>query len=258
MAGFGEELFAGFFEDDTTKKPAVIPAVPVAPVAAIAQAIPVAPVAPIAPVVLKAPIVPAVPVIPVATISKVPLAVIPVQAPEIINLVMSDVKKPVESAIDDISFDENENEVDVIKPIVNVIATGEKIAEIPVKEEVLEVAASAPVKIQVPEAPVAENEIIAPIAVETVLTGEVAVPVTDAIKPVVADEEEGLIEGIVNTFIGDDDESSEELRFVFLIIWLFNSIKYFHYYYRDDFPVKQVEEINDDDDDEGKWKVKII
>lgn len=206
MAGFGEELFAGFFEDDTTtKKPAVIPAVTVAPVAALA--IPVAPVAPIAPVVLKAPVVP---VVPVATISMVPLAVVPVQAPEIINLVISDVKKPAESAIDDISFDENENEVDDVQPIINIIPTGEKIAEIPVKEEVLE--------IQVPDAPVAENEIVAPIvsdAVDTVLTGEVAAPVTAAVvKPVVADEEEGLIEGIVNTFIGDDDDSSEELRYV--------------------------------------------
>lgn len=215
MAGFGEELFAGFFEDDTTKKPAVIPAVPVAPVAAISQSIPVAPIAPITPVVLKAPIVAAVPVIPVATITKVPLAVIPIQAPEIINTVVSDVKKPVESAIDDISFDENENEVDVIQPIVNIVATGEKIAEIPVKEEVLEV---APVKIQLPETPVSENEIVSPIvseAIETVLTGEVApAAAASVVKPVVADEEEGLIEGIVNTFIGDDDESSEELRYV--------------------------------------------
>ena len=225
MAGFGEEFFAGFFEDDTTKKPAVIPAVPVAPIAVVAQAVPVAPIvpvvlkapiAPIVPVVLKAPIVPAVPVVPVETISQVPLAVVPVKASEIINLVITDIKKPVESAIDDISFDDNENEVDVVQPIINIVATGEKIAEVPVKEEVLEVSPLAPVKIVVPEAPVAENEIIAPIvsdAVETVLTGEVAAPAV--VKPVVVDEEEGLIEGIVNTFIGEDDDSSEELRYVY-------------------------------------------
>lgn len=158
---------AGFFDDDTTRKPIVA-----APVV-VQQAVPV--VAPIAPP------------------AKVPTEVL---TNEVVPLAIA------ENAIAD--------------------STGEKLAE-PVPD--LETAASVPEKVEsVPESvneiiPVVEEEILEPVASEIVVSElpaivtqaasvpESPLPVAAVASPApvkqTSEEEEGLIEGIVNTLIDD-------------------------------------------------------
>lgn len=156
---------AGFFEDDTTKKPVVAAVVPA--------------------VVTSAPVV-----IP----AKIPVEVL---------------TNEVEPAL--------ANEIPL--PVVPV-ETGEKVAETVTD---LETAATMPEKVGVmPETvnevvPIVEGEILEPAASEivvaevpTVVTQTVTAPESPAAvasTPVKAtsEEEEGLIEGIVNTLILDDD-----------------------------------------------------
>lgn len=162
FAAFGEELFAGFFDDDvTTKKPVIAAVVPL-----LTESAPV--VAP-----AKIPEVISNEIIPVA-----PLSVVPVEP--------------------------------------TVALTGEKVAE---QVTDLETAATVPVKVEVmPETvneilPVVEGEILEPAASEIVVS-EIPVAVTPAavVAAIAAapvkqssEEEEGLIEGIVNTLIDDGE-----------------------------------------------------
>lgn len=175
FGAIGEEFLAGFFEDETTKKPVV------------------AAVAAVAPVVTQAPVV--VP-------AKVPTEVL---TNEIVPAVAGDATLAVVP--------------------VEAVATGEKVAETATD---LETAATMPEKVEVmPETvnevlPVVEGEILEPAASEIVVAEAPAVvtqAVTVAETPVAAvaatpvkatsEEEEGLIEGIVNTLISDDDADGE-------------------------------------------------
>lgn len=166
FAAFGEELFAGFFDDDvTTKKPII----------AAPALVPVVPEAAPAIIPAKVPEVISNEVIPVA-----PLSVVPAE------------------------------------PVV--VLTGEKVAE---QVADLEIASTVPVKVElIPEAlnevvEVVEEGGLEPAASEIVVS-EVPVGVTQAAtigaSPVAApvkqssEEEEGLIEGIVNTLIDDGED----------------------------------------------------
>lgn len=157
---------AGFFEDDTTKKPTVAAIVPA--------------------VVTSAPVV---------TPAKIPVEV------------LTNEVEPVLA-----------NEVPLI---VVPVETGEKVAETVTD---LETAATMPEKVEVmPETvnevlPIAEGEILEPAASEIVAAEVPAVLAQTATVPespvaavaatpvkATSEEEEGLIEGIVNTLILDDD-----------------------------------------------------
>lgn len=187
MFSLGEGIFSGFFEDDTTKKPVPAAAIVLAPATVLAQAaVPV--VAPVAPVV--APVVPGkapeeplsneiIPVV-VVTEAPAPLAVIPVEV---------EVVAPTDEKVA-----EQTPELEVIAPTaekIEAVAMAETANEIiPVVEgEILEPAAS---EIIVAELPVTQ----AAVASETPVVATTPIKATSA-------EEEGLIEGIVNTLIDD-------------------------------------------------------
>jgi len=173
---------AGFFEDDTTKKPVI----PVAPAA-------------------------------------VPVVVQAIQEPAVI------IPEPVKAPIADAVVPEVSEAALNVVAIETPVETGEKIAE-PIVE-VVEVAEIAPEKLDAEIAAIeaAENEILAPAASEIALTNEIPAAAVVAAQPeavvatapesVVAavapvkqtsEEEEGLIEGIVNTLILDDGEEEED------------------------------------------------
>jgi hypothetical protein len=169
---FGEDFLAGFFEDDTTKKPVVAQAV--------AAAVPA-------------------PVVPAAIVPQTPAVVIvpePAKVPaEIINEVDAD---DVTEAILPAEIPSAEN-------------TGEKLVETVTD---MEAAASMPEKVEVtvPEKIESVSEVVAPVASTDVLTNEV--PAASEVPAVVApvketSEEEGLLEGLVNTLILDDGDDGK-------------------------------------------------
>lgn len=175
FAALGEELFAGFFDDETTKKPVVAAVVP-------AVVVPAAPVAAVAPA--KAPEILSNEIIPVV-VSEVPVAVIPVET------VAPGGEKLAEQVSDLETAATMPEKVDVLPGTVNEV--------LPVVDGViLEPAAS---EIAVSEVPaVVASAATAP---EATVAAVAASPVKQA-----SEEEEGLIEGIVNTLILDDGEGS--------------------------------------------------
>lgn len=166
MAAFGEELLAGFFDDDApAKKPvAEAAAIPVTPAAAVAAP---APVAPVAPVVAVVPVVADAVSTPLRNASDVvePMVVVPAKLEEVTELPVAVVE---EAHSDAVSVAEN---------------------------EILELAASEPVAAEV-AAVAAETPVVAPVA--AALATEPVVKDTS--------EEEDLIEGVVNALIEDDGE----------------------------------------------------
>lgn len=186
MFTLGEGIFSGFFEDDTTKKPVPAPAVVPAVVAE-------------TPVTVAVPAVPAkVPeevltneVIPVVVMTEAPLEVVPVE------VVAPTDEKVAEQAPEAAAVPEK---IEALAVTANEV--------IPVVEaEILEPAAS---EIVVAEVPVAVTPAVVAIQ-ETVAPAAVTAPVKAT-----SAEEEGLIEGIVNTFI-EDDGTEGELEIVLMI-----------------------------------------
>jgi hypothetical protein len=172
FGGFGEDFFADILEDDTTKKPTVAPV----------------------PSVVGSSVVTSAPII-----ADKPAVIEPVKAPVII---------PVEATVNDVvPVEANE----IVAPIENVVQSDEKIAEPAIEAETM-----MPL---VPEKNESTNEIVSPIEsdstapVETVATEVISqAPISDtpAIAPTKAtSEEEGLLEGIINTLTFDDAEDDD-------------------------------------------------
>lgn len=160
FAALGEELLAGFFDDETTKKPVVAPVA----VQAIVPEVPAVVALPTAPA--KAPEVLTSEVVPTVTS---PLAVVPVETGE--KLAQEALAVPAELT----------NEI------------------VPVVEgEILEETASNIIASEIP----AIAAVVTPAALvaEPTVAAVVAAPVKQT-----SEEEEGLIEGIVNTFIGEGE-----------------------------------------------------
>lgn len=156
---------AGFFEDDTTKKPVVAAVAPLA----IATAAPVVPAKePTTAEILTNEIVP-----------ETPLNVVPV---EIVSENGEKLAEPVADLIEAVP-----EKIEVMTTLNDPIPV--------VEGEVFETAAS---------------EVVAPVV------ASVAVPETPAPVKANSEEEEGLIEGIVNTFIGDGKRSKKYLEWIIM------------------------------------------
>jgi hypothetical protein len=178
----GEGIFSGFFEDDTPKKPVPSPAV-------------VPAVIPEAPVVVPAPVVPVVvpakvevlsnELIPVIVMTEAPMAVVPIEAVAPTDEKVAEQTEELEVAA---TMPEKVETVKPVEYIFEIIPNGSE-------GEALEQAAS---EIVAAEIPVAVTQTA---AVETPAT-PVAAIATTPVKATSA-EEEGLIEGIVNTLIDD-------------------------------------------------------
>lgn len=173
FAALGEELLAGFFEDDTPKKPAVV--TPAAVVPAVVQAV-VAETPVVAPAVpAKAPVAVLTNEVEPTTVNEAPLSVVPVET------IVPTGEKLAEQVAD---------------PESNTMVAETANEIIPVVEgEVLETAAS---EIVASEVPVAVTQTVS--VPESPIAAVASTPVKQT-----SEEEEGLIEGIVNTLISDDD-----------------------------------------------------
>lgn len=172
FGGFGGDFFSDILEDDTTKKPTLAPIIPTI----------------VSSVVTSAPI-----------IADKPAVIEPVKAPVII---------PVETVVNDIvSVEVNE----IVAPNENVVQSDEKIVE-----PVVEAGTMMPL---VPEKNESTNEIVSPIESDSVATVEglasevitqASIPDVPVVGPTKAtSEEEGLLEGIINTLTFDDAEDDD-------------------------------------------------
>lgn len=179
MFTLGEGIFSGFFEDEPVKKPVVAPVVP----AVVAEA-PVAAVVPVAPA--KAPETPVKVPEEVLTNEIIPVVVVTEAAAAAAPIVATDEK--VAEPVEVVAMPAN------IETVAQAVAANEVI---PIVEgEILEPAAS---EIVVSEVPAAVTQ------VATILESTVAAASATAPVKATSAEEEGLIEGLVSTFIGGDE-----------------------------------------------------